>query len=264
MSHNGKPAPQTAIPRPASIPAETDSIENADIEASSEDYARRFAGAVGSWLLETQTRITLSLLSSLPPGASILDVGGGHAQTAPRLIEAGYAVTVVGSDPVCGARLQQWISTDRCRFEVASLRNLPYASSSFDAVVCLRLLPHSVSWTALIGELCRVAARSVVVDYPSARSVNVASSQLYALKRAIEVNTRRYRTFSPHQIASAFDAYGYAVQSEQPQFLLPMVLHRWVNHLAWSKASEAPGRWLGLTRKLGSPVIVRADRQGLA
>jgi hypothetical protein len=51
------------------------------------------------------------------------------------------------------------------------------------------------------------------------------------------------------------------VHAEQPQFLLPMVLHRLANQSLLSRAAEVPGRWLGLTRRFGSPVIVRADRQ---
>src|SRR5215216_5214878 len=100
--------------------------EDADIGTSSEDYARRFTGAVGRWFIETQTRITLSFLGALPVGASILDVGGGHAQITPLLLERGYEVTVAGSDPGCGARLQPWLSNRRCRFEVADLLALPY------------------------------------------------------------------------------------------------------------------------------------------
>jgi ubiquinone/menaquinone biosynthesis C-methylase UbiE len=236
-------------------------VEDADISTSSDDYARRFAGDVGRWFLETQSRVTLELLAALPAGASLLDVGGGHAQIAPALIEAGYKVTVVGSDPSCGARLQPWLSSGRCGFEVVDLQALPYPDKSFDAVLCFRLLPHSVSWATLIGELCRVARRSVVVDYPSSRSVNILSSQLFQLKRGIEVNTRPFLTFSPHEIRSAFSKYGFAATAERPQFLLPMVLHRWLNRSSVSKAAELPGRRLGLTRWFGSPVIVRADRR---
>lgn len=235
-------------------------VEDADIGTSSEDYARRFTGAVGRWFVETQTRITLGLLRALPVGASVLDVGGGHGQITPPLVEAGYEVTVVGSDPKCGNRLGPWLSRGLCRFEVADLRKLPYRDASFDAVVCLRLLPHSVSWTGLIAELCRVAARSVIVDYPSLRSANIVSSRLFEMKRGIELNTRRFMTFSPHDIHAAFAAQGFEVRAEQPQFLLPMVLHRLTNHLVFSKAAEAPARLLGLTRWLGSPVIARADR----
>jgi SAM-dependent methyltransferase len=239
-------------------------VENADISTSSEDYGRRFTGAVGRWFLETQSRATLSLLGALPAGASMLDVGGGHGQIAPALVEAGYDVTVVGSDPTCGARLQPWLSSGRCRFEVADLHALPYPDQSFDGVLCFRLLPHSVSWTKLIGELCRVARRSVILDYPSARSVNIISSPLFEVKRGIELNTRPFMIFSPRDVRSAFTNRGFTVTAERPQFLLPMVLHRWVNHAWLSKAAELPGRKLGLTRWLGSPVIVRADRRAAA
>jgi ubiquinone/menaquinone biosynthesis C-methylase UbiE len=234
--------------------------EDADIGTSSDDYARRFSGAVGRWFLETQSRLTLKLLQELPLGASILDVGGGHAQIAPQLIDAGYEVTVVGSDPTCAARLKPWTASGRCRFEVADLRALPYSDRSFDAVVCFRLLPHSVSWKALIGELCRVARGSVVLDYPSLRSANILSARLFELKRGIELNTREFMLFTPSQIHSAFADRGFRVRKEQPQFLLPMVLHRLAGHAALSKLAEAPGKLLGLTRWFGSPIIVRADR----
>jgi SAM-dependent methyltransferase len=234
--------------------------EDADIGTSSEDYARRFTGGVGRWFVATQSRITLGLLRALPAGASILDVGGGHAQIAPPLIEAGYEVTVVGSDPVCAARLEPWIAKGRCRFEAVDLQALPYPDRSFAAVVCLRLLPHSVSWTGLIGELCRVARRSVVVDYPSLRSANILAHRLFRLKRRIELNTRGFIMFTPGEIHAAFAERGFRVQEERPQFLLPMVLHRWTDQVGLSKVAETPGRLLGVTRWFGSPVIIRADR----
>ena len=256
LSKNRDRPEQSTSQKAAAGPA-----ENADIDTSSGDYARRFSGAVGRWFVETQARITLQVLSTLPRGASILDVGGGHAQIAPPLIDAGYEVTVVGSDPVCSARLQPWISTGRCRFEVANLQALPYPDTSFDAVVCFRLLPHSVSWKALIRELCRLARRSVVVDYPSVRSANLLSSQMFAMKREIELNTRPFITFSPRQIHMAFADCGFVVRAERPQFLVPMVLHRLANRALLSRAIEVPGRMFGLTRWFGSPIIARADRR---
>src|SRR3954452_7224178 len=86
-----------------------DRREDADIGTSSEDYARRFTGAVVRWFIETQTRITLGFLGALPVGASFLDVGVGHAQITPLLLDAGYEVTVAGRAPPCGARLQPWL-----------------------------------------------------------------------------------------------------------------------------------------------------------
>ena len=234
--------------------------EDADISTSSDDYASRFTGAVGHWFIETQTRTTMDLLNALPVGSSVLDVGGGHAQITPSLIEAGYVVTVAGSDPVCSARLRPWLGQGRCRFQVADLRTLPYADRSFDAVVCFRLLPHSVAWRRLIRELCRVARHSVLIDYPSVRSANAISEHFFKLKRKIELNTRRFMTFTPREIRQAFRDNGFIVRAERPQFLVPMVLHRLANRASLSKAVELPGRVLGLTRWLGSPIIVRADR----
>jgi hypothetical protein len=118
-----------------------------------------------------------------------------------------------------------------------------------------------VDWRHLIGELCRVAKRSVVLDYPSLRSANVVSERLFDLKKGIELNTRRFMTFSPSQIRVAFASRGYVVRAERPQFLWPMVLHRLANRSAFSTAAELPGRVLGLTRWFGSPILVRADRE---
>ena len=235
--------------------------EDADIGTSSEDYARRFTGAVGRWFVETQTRITLELLRVLPVGASVLDVGGGHAQITPPLVESGYEVTVAGSDPACSARLRPWLDGGRCHFQVADLQALPFPDRSFDAVVCLRLLPHSISWKDLIGELCRVARRSVLVDYPSLRSANLVSNYFFGLKKSIELNTRQFMTFTPQEIRREFHNSGFIVRVERPQFLLPMVLHRAANRANLSRALEVPARMLGLTRRFGSPVIVRADRR---
>jgi ubiquinone/menaquinone biosynthesis C-methylase UbiE len=235
--------------------------EDADVDASTDQYARRFEGPVGSWFLEVQTRLTLAALAGLPRGAAVLDVGGGHAQLAPPLIDAGYRVTVVGSDRACGRRLEPWTSAGRCAFEVADLHRLPYADQAFDAVLCYRLLAHSVDWRRLIGELCRVAARRVIVDYPSRRSVNIVAQGLFGMKQSIEGGTtRRYAMYGREEVAGGFEQAGFRVTEEWPQFLLPMALYRLGRSARLARAAEWPARALGLTRAFGSPVIARADR----
>lgn len=237
------------------------SRETADIETASADYASRFSGPVGEWFLELQARIVLDLLSHLPANASVIDLGGGHAQVAPTLVQAGYRVVVLGSDPSCAHRLTPWLDGNRCRFEVADLQALEYPAESFDAAVCFRLLPHSVNWSGLVRELCRVSRHSVVVDYPSVRSINVFSKRLFGLKKRIERNTRPFMLFQPREVRRAFQKNGYMVAAERPQFLFPMVLHRWLNSTAVGQLIELPARHLGVTRWLGSPIIVRADRE---
>src|SRR5262249_18315559 len=94
--------------------------EEADVETSSDAYARRFAGSVGRFFLDVQARTTLELLRPFP-GASVLDVGGGHGQLALPLADAGYAVTVYGSREVCGDRVRDLVAGRRAAFRCGNL-----------------------------------------------------------------------------------------------------------------------------------------------
>jgi len=234
--------------------------ETADVETASDDYARRFSGPVGEWFLQRQAAATRELLADLPRGAQLLDVGGGHGQLTPGLVEAGYEVVVTGSDASCANRLAPWLGSGRCRFEIANVVALPYGDRSFEAVLSFRLLPHVSAWRTLLAELCRVSRRIVVVDYPSSRSVNVFSDRWFAAKKRFEGNTRPFTLFRPAEIRAELRANGFAERAARPQFLWPMVLHRMLGSRGAARALEAPGRALGLTALLGSPVIVRADR----
>lgn len=235
--------------------------EDADLETSSEDYARRFVGDVGRWFLDVQARSTLELLSGLPPSSTILDVGGGHGQVAPALVGAGHTVTIFGSSLSCAQHLEARMGGAPYRFEVGDLRALPYPDRAFAAVTCFRLLPHSVDWRHLVGELCRVAELAVVADYPSSRSVNQFANRFFSFKRKVERNTRPFELFDPVEIGAEFAKRQFDVRAERPQFLLPMVLYRMAGSDRIGRLAEQPGRWLGLTRYFGSPVVVRADRR---
>jgi SAM-dependent methyltransferase len=232
-----------------------------DVETSSAGYAQRFAGAVGRWFLDRQARCTAELLGRLAPGARVLDVGGGHAQLVPVILAAGGRVTVFGSDATCGGRLAAWIHTGEVRFETGDVMALPYADASFDVVLGYRLLTHVPEWPRLVSELCRVSARRVIVDYPSRRSVNVLADRLFEMKKRVEGDTRHFTLFSPGDVARAFAANGFAVTGERGQFFLPMAFHRALNSAAAAKGLEWLPHRLGLTRALGSPRIVRADRR---
>lgn len=228
--------------------------ETADIASASSDYATRFAGAIGAWMLSVQADKLRQSLQGLPPGAKVLDVGGGHAQTAPVALAAGHAVTVTGSDPVCKDRLPA-----AAAFVLADHPALPFPDQSFDAVLCFRFLPHCERWPELVGELCRVSRHRVVVDYPARRSVNFFADKLFSLKKNLEKNTRPFSLFQHAEVAGAFAAHGYSVK-RRPQFFWPMVLHRMHKTPGAARVLEAPCRLLGLTALLGSPVVLEARR----
>ena len=235
-------------------------VEDADVETSSEDYARRFSGAVGAWFLEVQARTTLDLLGPWPR-ASVLDVGGGHGQLTGPLVDAGHNVTVFGSAESCRERVREWVDRGRAQFRSGDLLRLPWPDRSFEVVLSYRLLPHVVRWPELVGELCRLARRAVLVDYPTTRSVNAVSGFFFALKKGVEGNTRPFAVFNDARLASAFGAHGFHVTGRRPEFLLPMALHRGLGLAPLSRVLEAASGALGLTRSLGSPVILRAERR---
>lgn len=239
-----------------SIPMTSSSIapETADIETASDGYAARFAGPVGEWLLSVQEKITVAMVAGAP-GASILDVGGGHGQLAGPLCRHGFPVTVLGSDDSCRRRVAGLVESGACRFATGNVVQLPFPDRSFDIVMSFRLLPHCTAWPVLIAELSRVARHSVIVDYPTSEGLNAIAPALFGAKKKLEGNTREWRLFRHDEVDKEFAKHGFVLKKRQPQFFLPMVLHRALRCRGLSAAMEAVCRGLGLTRRWGSPVI---------
>jgi len=242
------------------VPAVFRESEWPDVETSSVDYDRRFVGAVGQYMLKVQEQTVLGLLADLPQGASVLEVGGGHAQLAGPIARQGRHVTVLGSSPVCSAKLAGEISAGLVDFLAADFTRLPFADQSFDAVVSIRMMAHVEHWAEFVSELCRVSRRVVVIDYPSLSSLNLLSLATFGMKRAIEKNTRTYRSFWPAEIRGAFRPGGFTKLRSAPQFVLPMVAHRATAGAPILRKVEDLSRKLGVTQHLGNPVLVRADR----
>jgi len=230
--------------------------EDADIETATQGYASRFQGPAGEYFLEAQTRLTLELMRRWPE-ATVLDVGGGHAQLAVPLARAGYRVTVTGSSSACANRLESSLGQGLLDFRCCDMLNLPFERREFDIVIAFRLLPHVHQWQRLVGELCRVARHAVVVDYPDRRSFNFVQGLFFGWKKAVEKNTRPFRCFTRTQLAAEFAKHGFGRPDIRPEFFWPMVLHRALNRGAFSRSLEAVSRALGLTSTFGSPVIMR-------
>lgn len=228
--------------------------ETADVHTSSDEYAQRFSGSAGEWMLDVQERLALGMVRRFP-GASILDVGGGHGQLAVPLCRAGWKTTVVGSDESCRKRVEPALATGLGDFVVGNVVDLPFAARSFDLAICFRLLTHCERWPALVAELCRVARLGVVVDYPTSQSLNAVAPALFGAKKKFEGNTRTWTLFRHSQIAAAFAAHGFVPRHVRKQFFLPMVLHRMLGRRGVSAALEGLCRGVGLTGLWGSPAI---------
>jgi 2-polyprenyl-3-methyl-5-hydroxy-6-metoxy-1,4-benzoquinol methylase len=250
---------QTGSPLNETGVEEAQTRETPDIASSDDDYARRFEGDVGEWFLKVQEDATRQLLRD-HVGQTFLDVGGGHGQLTGALIECGSQVTVVGSSGVEGSRIEHYHEQGLIEFTTGNLLELPFPSNSFDVVISFRMLPHLKNWARFLQEMARVARQAVIVDYPEARSVNYLAPFLFPFKKHIEGNTRQYTVFRQAELVEVMEPLGYKCTGRFPQFLLPMVLHRRLESLPVSRRLERVSRSLGLTRRLGSPVILRFSR----
>lgn len=233
--------------------------ETPDIETSSDDYARRFTGAAGRYFLDMQNQGLEHLMGNLA-SASVLEVGGGHGQLVPTLLRLGCDVTLFGSHESTHTRVRDAHPDADISYATGDVLNLPFADRSFDVVVAVRLISHIAAWERLLEEFCRVSRHSVIIDFPSWRSLNALTPMLFPFKKSIEGNTREYSSFFPSRLAAACRRNGFVVQASYSQFFLPMFLHRGLAGARWLQTGERAFRSVGLTRLFGSPILIRADR----
>lgn len=226
----------------------------ADVVTSSADYARRFSGSVGSWFIDRQSEILSRFLKNLDV-STVLDVAGGHGQVIRALKGKGYKLTVLGSTESCKEQIQTYVDSGDCSFEIGSVEKLKFEDNSFDVVTCFRYLSHTDNWQEVISELCRVAAKAVIIDFPPKVSFNALSPFLYELKRTFEGNTRPFLIFRCSEIRNEFAKHNFKSEQYAPQFFFPMVLHRVLGAPRISRALEYVPTWTGLTYFFGSPVV---------
>lgn len=233
--------------------------ETADIETSSESYASRFSGATGQWMLARQEQVVRDMLGDLSKG-KLLDVGGGHGQLVNPLAKDRGNITVLGSDISCSNRLTDGITSGNITFVVGNVIDMPFPDKAFDTVLCFRLLTHCERWPKLIDELCRVARKRIIIDYPTKQSLNAIAPLLFKTKKKFEGNTRTWLTFDNREMRQHFSDEGFKLEQHVGQYFWPMVLHRMLKKPDISSCLEKPAEWLGLHRLLGSPVIASFTR----
>jgi ubiquinone/menaquinone biosynthesis C-methylase UbiE len=223
--------------------------------------ARRFGGPIGRLIAATQEGVIASFLGSVE-GKTILDVGTGTGRAALALAARGARVTGVDASAqmlsVAERRARE--ANLNVTFRVADAHRLDFSDRSFDAVVCLRVLMHTPGWKASLAELCRVARERVVIDYPAL--VSAAAVQAIARRAALRLGARveAYRVFRDQAIADALRANGFTIRDSHRQFVLPIALHKRINSEALTGHVESALARAGLTRWLGSPVTIVAER----
>lgn len=223
--------------------------------------ALRFSGPIGRLIAESQERVIASFLAPVK-GRTILDVGTGTGRAAIALAVRGADVTGVDAS----AEMLE-VAERRARdahvevtFARGDAHGLVYRSQSFDAVICLRVLMHTPDWRQSLGELCRVARQRVVLDYPALGSAAALQAVTRHVAHALGARVEAYRVFSDRAVRATLAAHGFRVADTHRQFVLPIALHKMVNSAAATDRVEGLLARVGLTRWLGSPVTLVAER----
>lgn len=223
--------------------------------------ALRFSGPVGRLIAETQERVIAAFLAPVA-GRTVLDVGTGTGRAAIALAARGARVTGVdaSAEMLAVAERRAKDAGVGVTFTPGDAHGLAFPDRSFDAVISLRVLMHTPDWRQSLGELCRVAGRRVVFDYPALASAAALQAAARHAVHAVGGRVEAYRVFSDGAIAAALQANRFRIVDTHRQFVLPIALHKRVNSAAATARIEGALARAGLTRLLGSPVTIVAER----
>lgn len=223
--------------------------------------ALRFGGPIGRLLAESQERVIASFLEPVQ-GREVLDVGTGTGRAAIALARRGARVTGVdaSAEMLAVAERRAKEAGVAVTFARGDAHRLAFPARSFDVVICLRVLMHTPDWRRSLGELCRAARDRVVFDYPALLSVAALQAASRSAAHALGARVEAYRVFSDRAVRDALAANQFRVAGEHRQFVLPITLHKRLNSRAATERIEGALARVGLTRRMGSPVTVVAER----
>ena len=233
----------------------------ADPKTASTFDAQRFGGPIGDLIASTQARVLADLIGTIRDRV-ILDVGTGTGRAALLLARGGANVTAVdaSNEMLNVARRRATEEGATIRFLVGDAHALDFPDRSFDVAVCLRVIMHTPRWRQCIAELCRVAGRLVIVDYPSAHSVAAFESVARRIAYVAGLQTEPYRVFTDRTIAAAFASHGFKIRSVHRQFVLPIAFHKAIGSRRFTTAIETFLDRVGLLGLFGSPITLVAER----
>ena len=233
----------------------------ADPAMASSFDAKRFGGPIGTILLHDQERVLAEFLGDVS-GRRVLDMATGTGRAALALAKRGALVTGVDAsgEMLSVARMRAADAGLSIEFAEGDAHALAFPDRAFDAVVCLRMLMHVPDWRRALSELCRVAGRRLVFDYPAIASAAAAQALVrraaYAMGRQVEA----YRVFRAGDVAGELARHGFRITATHKQFVLPIALHKAVGSARFTRRVEHVLAGAGVLRLAGSPVTIAAER----
>jgi len=225
--------------------------------------SRRFGGPIGEYIASSQARVLADMVGRITD-RSIVDVGTGTGRAAILMARGGARVTAVDASEQMleVARKRAADQQLKIRFLQRDAHALEFADREFDVAICLRVLMHTPDWQACLRELCRVAGRLVIVDYPAAVSVALVESISRKVVHTLGARTEAYRVFSDRSIRHTLELSNFRIRSTHRQFVMPIQLHKAIGSRRFTAWSEGVLDRVGLLKRFGSPVTVVAERCG--
>src|SRR5262245_55695814 len=222
---------------------------------------RRFGGPIGALIAGEQARVLIEFIRP-SEGLTVLDVGTGTGRAAILLARERARVTAIDASEEMLAVARRRAADEHLSiaFTVGDAHRLEFRDRAFDAVASLRVLMHAPDWRQCVAELCRVADRLVVIDYPSITSAALLEAIARRVAHAFGARTEPYRVLNSASVARELSAGGFRVCAVHRQFVLPIALHKAIGSVRFSTWSRALSERLGLLRVFGSPVTLVAER----
>jgi ubiquinone/menaquinone biosynthesis C-methylase UbiE len=222
---------------------------------------RRFGGPIGELVAASQAVVVAGMIGD-PHGRRILDVGTGTGRAALMLARQGARVTAVDASGEMLEVARRRAAGERVgvHFLRGDAHDLQFANRAFEIGICLRLLMHAPDWQRCLAELCRVADRLVIFDYPAAASTAALEALARRLKQAAGGQTEAYRVLRRSAVERELTRSAFRVRSLRRQFVLPIRFHRMVGSPRFTEVSERLLERAGLLRVCGSPVTICAER----
>jgi 2-polyprenyl-3-methyl-5-hydroxy-6-metoxy-1,4-benzoquinol methylase len=222
---------------------------------------RRFGGPIGQLIAGEQGQVLANFVGPVKD-REILDVGTGTGRAALLLARGGARVTAVDRSEQMLAIAQRHAEEEHLavRFLTGDVHRLEFGDRAFDVVISLRVLMHAADWRQSVAELCRVADRLVIIDYPSTTSVAIFQAIARRVTYALGARTEPYRVLSDTAIARELAKSQFRVRSVHRQFVLPIALHKAIGSRRFTMLSKKCSDRLGLLRLFGTPVTLAAER----
>lgn len=162
----------------------------------------------------------------VPLNHHVLDAPCGGGRVAIHLSGLGYQVTAADVSPGMISIAKENIAKSglSCPVELQDVESLTYSDQSFDTIICFRLFHHFPAddiRQRVVKELCRVAARNVVLSYFSTASFNAWKIRV---RTAFGASTRRSH-HSMSDIQNFFAPCGFRLIQDFAQMPFAHTLH---------------------------------------